>query len=148
MNAVLDRLDGLPRQDLEGRLFNLWRVTMTERNLAEVEVQLWHGLAAALVHLRRTDLDTFRALGYRQKVKADATRLVPGEVVSVKRMAWPVGKRVRILGEAAPGIVTHVLTEWETVDMCAVNWFVVAAPARRVCRAHGSDEVEGLDPES
>lgn len=38
--------------------------------------------------------------------------------------------------------MTHVVVGLDPGDPCAAAWYVVATAARRICRAHGADEVE------
>lgn len=78
--------------------------------------------------------------------QADATQLrllLSAEMAN----AFGAGTPVRVLGEPNTGIITHAIPGHDYDSPYPAVWYVVAAPLRRLCRAHGADEIEEAFPQ-
>ncbi len=132
-------LNGLPRTAVEYQLHALWQLHRTP-----LATPRQRRLVEALVYLRRTGRYCYDLSDHRRMIKTETSALLPDLATRAARAALPVGSLVRILGEPRAGVVIHMTLGWTPHDAYPAPWYVVAVPARRLCRAHGADEVEEL----
>ncbi|WP_275409193.1 hypothetical protein [Streptomyces sp. SID12501] len=123
---------------LQRQLFLLWhRADTTQLNsLAGTAI------ANALVYMRRTNRTQYDARDHTRSAAQERHLLVARTAEAARRMAFPTGTPVWVLGEAHTGIITHTLIGQDNDSPYPAVWYVVAAPLWRVCRAHGADEIE------
>ncbi|MFE2936259.1 hypothetical protein [Streptomyces sp. NPDC059278] len=132
----LDRAHG---PVLQRQLFLLWhRTEVTPLNLLAGTA-----MAKALVYMRRTGRAQYDARDHARRQVQERRLSVTSTVEATRRMAFPEGTPVCVLGEFRTGTITHIVVEYDYDHPYPAVWYVVAAPLRRVCRAHGADEIEG-----
>ncbi|MEV0280725.1 hypothetical protein AB0I22_30660 [Streptomyces sp. NPDC050610] len=101
-------------------------------------------LVEALVYLRRTGRYCYDLSDHRRMIKTETSALLPDLATRAAQTALPTGSLVHILGESHTGVIIHMTLGWDPHDAYPAPWYVVAIPARGLCRAHGADEVEEL----
>ncbi|MET9708385.1 hypothetical protein AB0B51_24680 [Streptomyces griseus] len=100
-------------------------------------------LASALIHMRRT-----RALRYHAAAHANQLANAPRTSLHLKQRALatghPLGSRAAILGEPHTGVIVHTEAHRDPDDIYPSIWYIVDITALRLCRPHGTDEIEPL----
>lgn len=135
---------GAPEGNLHGftaaaigvQLYRVWLEASKKKATHSGELNM----AVALVYLRQSGRECYDVEEHRRWVSRQVY-LTDRQVRSVISTAFPIGTRVCVLGEDRWGIVIH-LTVGRDSDSTAAAWYVVATPARGICRAHGTDEIE------
>jgi len=129
-------LNRVQRPDLEHWLFQSWSQHHTLPLTASQQQ-----VASALVHLRRSGKSCYSAHSHLRQLRTETLDYAL-LLDTAERTAYALASRVNILGEPHAGLIIHLEMGWDCDDPYPAPWYVVAAPSRQRCRAHGSDEIE------
>jgi hypothetical protein len=131
-------LDGAHEPVLQRKLFLLWH----RAEATPLSLLAGTAMAKTLVHLRRTGREQYDARDHARRQARERRSMAAHTIEATRRMAFPEGTPVCVLGEVRTGTITHTVVEYDYDNPYPAVWYVVAAPLWRMCRAHGADEIE------
>ncbi|MCX4679100.1 hypothetical protein OG413_27990 [Streptomyces sp. NBC_01433] len=140
---VRQSLDGAHTPVLQRQLYLLWQ----QADATQLRLLLSEEMANALVYMRRTGHARYDARAHACTTDQEKQLLATRMTETVRRTAFGAGTSVRVLGEPNTGIITHAILGHDYDSPYPAVWYVVAAPLRRLCRAHGADEIEEAFPQ-